>query len=127
MADPANLELVVVAIPDNDDPVWKVSSEKIPHMTLLYLGSPDWSNEQFVNVAQYVQHAAAQQPKFGMSVRERGVLGAQSADVLFFEKTYSYEKMLGFIGNLRANQDIDKAYLAASQYPSWTPHLTLLE
>ena len=33
--------LVIVAIPDENDRVWKVSSEKIPHMTLLFLGDED--------------------------------------------------------------------------------------
>ena len=30
--------LVIVAIPDENDRVWKVSSEQVPHLTLLFLG-----------------------------------------------------------------------------------------
>lgn len=34
----------IVAIPEERDPVWKYSSEKVPHMTLLFLGeAPAWA------------------------------------------------------------------------------------
>lgn len=125
MADPERQELVIVAIPSDDDRVWKVSSEKVPHITLLYLGEPNWDGNQMADVASYVQHAAAQFHTFGMSVDRRGVLGDKSADVLFFNKSWSYKELEQFRAGLRANQDIDKAYLSADQFPSWTPHLTL--
>jgi len=125
VADPSRLELVIVAIPSDDDRTWKVSSEKVPHITLLYLGSPNWDGNQMAEVASYVQHAAANFHSFGMSVDHRGVLGDKSADVLFFNKSWSFKELERFRSQLRANQDIDKAYLSADQYPSWTPHLTL--
>lgn len=125
MADPSKQELVVVAIPKDDDYVRKISSESVPHMTLLYLGSPDWTSEQFVNVVGFVQHAASVLGEFGMSVDRRGKLGPNDADVLFFEKSYNYKMMEQFRTDLLTNQDISKAYLTAPQYPSWTPHLTL--
>lgn len=125
MADPNRLELVVVAIPSDDDHVWKVSSEKVPHITLLYLGAPEWDGNQMADVASYVQHAASTFHSFGMSVDRRGVLGDKSADVLFFKKSWSFNDLEKFRSQLRANQDIDKAYLSADQYPQWTPHLTL--
>ena len=30
--------LVIVAIPDENDRVWKISSEKVPHLTVLVPG-----------------------------------------------------------------------------------------
>jgi 2'-5' RNA ligase len=125
VADPNSLELVIVAIPSDDDHVWKVSSEKVPHITLLYLGAPDWDGNEMADVASYVQHAASTLRSFGMSVERRGVLGDKSADVLFFKKSWSFNDLEKFRSQLRANQAIDKAYLSADQYPQWTPHLTL--
>lgn len=125
MADPAKLQAVVVAIPTQDDRVWKVSSEKVPHMTLCYLGEPDWNGEQLQNVVEYIGHAASTLNRFGMAVDRRGTLGADDADVLFFEKEWSFSRLENFRSNLLKNQNIHMAYLAADQYPSWTPHLTL--
>ena len=77
---------VIVAIPSEDDPVWKVSSEKTPHMTLLYFGEQD-SDELAVHIGDYLEHSAdTMLYKFGMSVSKRGTLGDKDADVLFFEK-----------------------------------------
>ena len=30
--------VVVVALPAEDDPIWEVSSEKAPHLTILFFG-----------------------------------------------------------------------------------------
>jgi 2'-5' RNA ligase len=125
MADPSRLELVVVAIPRRDERVWKVSSEPVPHMTLLYLGDVDWTPEQFVHAAEFIEHAASQLSRFGMSVERRGVLGDKDADVLFFDKSWSYKRLKEFRDNLLVDRDISTAYQSATQYPEWTPHLTL--
>lgn len=117
-------ELVVVALPSDEDHVWKVSSEKVPHMTLLYLGE-NQMGDQISQVAQFIQHAASTLSRFGLSVDRRGELGDKNADVLFFEKNFNYKTLEKFRANLRSNELIEKAYLSATQYPSWTPHLTL--
>lgn len=124
-ADSKNLQVVVVAIPREDDYVWKISSEKVPHMTLLYLGEVNWSPEQVNHVTDYIQHASSMVSRFGMGVDHRGTLGADDADVLFFDKSWSFGKLEQFRSNLLIDRDINEAYLAASQYPEWTPHLTL--
>lgn len=124
-ADPSRLELVVVAIPREDDYVWKVSSEPVPHMTLLYLGQVDWSPEQIQNVSLFIQHAASQLHRFWMSVDRRGTLGAQEADVLFFDKGINNKLLDRFRTNLLVDRDISTAYQSATQYDQWTPHLTL--
>lgn len=118
--------LVIVAIPREDDYVWKVSSEKVPHMTLCYLGEPDLEPEQLAGMVGYVEHAATLLHRFWMSVDRRGKLGPKDADVLFFDKnSYNKRTIEKFRSNLLANDDINWAYQSATQHPDWTPHLTL--
>jgi hypothetical protein len=125
MADPSRMELVVVAIPREDDHVWEISSETVPHMTLLYLGAPNWTPEQTQHAALFIQHASSQLHRFWMSVDRRGTLGDQQADVLFFDKNHSAKKLASFRTNLLVDRDINTAYQSVTQYPEWTPHLTL--
>jgi 2'-5' RNA ligase len=121
MSVTANHEVVVVAIPQEDDYTWKVSSEKIPHMTLLYLGDVEVSQ----HIAEYVQHAASLLEPFGMTVDRRGKLGPKDADVLFFDEGYMAKRVDNFRGQLLADTEIFSAYQMAPQFPQWTPHLTL--
>lgn len=115
--------IVIVAIPAEDEPVWKVSSEKVPHMTLLYMEGP-LDNEE--NTLLYIQHAIETSlSRFGMSVDRRGKLGSDDADVLFFDKSYCGKELLAFRSFLLQNDSIKQAYSKAEQYPMWTPHLTL--
>lgn len=125
MADPSRMELVVVAIPQLEDRVWKVSSEPVPHMTLLYLGEINWTPEEFRSAAEFVGHATSMLTRFGMNVNRRGTLGDKNADVVFFDKAHNYQKLLDFRSNLLTNRVLKNAYLSASQHPSWIPHLTL--
>lgn len=118
----------IVAIPNQDDYVWNLSSEKVPHLTICYLG------EQLDNVSHvqdFIAHVVdTSMHRFGLSVERRGVLGDKSADVLFFENDpdaqYSEMKILkDFRTYLFNNPDIFKAYNSVEQYPEWTPHLTM--
>src|SRR5436190_11296317 len=89
--------LVIVAIPDENDRVWKISSEKIPHMTLLFLGdAKDVSNLE--QIMLFVEHAASTSLKrFYLPVDRRGKLGEDEADVLFFKKGgYDYKAIHDF-------------------------------
>lgn len=116
--------LVVVAIPSQDDHVWKVSSEKVPHLTILYLGEQEVGPET-AQMAEFIEHAAdVSLNRFGLSVDRRGELGDDKADVLFFDG-YFLRELKEFRSNLLKNEAISKAYHSADQYPSWTPHLTL--
>lgn len=113
---------VIVAIPPVGERVHKVSSEKVPHLTLLYLGDADLSAEAVL----YVQHACAELSPFGLSVDHRGTLGDDEADVLFFEDTaWHLKRVKEFRHYLLLNDEIKRAYDAAEQFPEWTPHLTL--
>lgn len=116
---------VIVAVPREDDYVNKISSEKVAHMTLLFLGdNPDLDLEA---VTQYIQHVTnTSMPRFGLSVDRRGELGPDQADVLFFDGKYGFlDRIKQFRANLLKNTEIFRAYSSVEQYPEWTPHLTL--
>jgi 2'-5' RNA ligase len=128
--------LVVVAIPDENDRVWKVSSEKIPHLTVLFLGDVD-EVSNLDQIVQFVEHAAEQTlRRFYLPVDRRGELGADKADVLFFKKgRYDFKAIRDFRTALLQDSNIRKAYDSTTQFEtppavgspgqSWIPHLTL--
>lgn len=119
--------LVIVAIPAADEPVWKMSSEKIPHLTLLFLGEAE-NNPNINRIFSFVHHAAqiSEHGPFYMEVDYRGVLGDDQADVLFFSKRdWSYKWVETFRNQLLQNTDIRAAYESTEQFPEWQPHLTL--
>lgn len=119
------VDTVIVALPAVDDKVNRISSEKVPHLTLCYLGDQSGS-DQLAAVVEYVQHAASQLSPFYMTVDYRGTLGADQADVVFFEKDrWSFERVADFRHYLLLNDTIKLMYDSQEQFPEWTPHLTL--
>lgn len=117
-------ELTIMALPQEDDYVNTISSEKVAHMTVLYLGEVS-DEEQIKAIFDFMKHTADMSlPRFGMSVDRRGTLGPEDADVLFFDKSYGrkIEEARGF---LLKDDNIRKAYDSVEQYPEWIPHLTL--
>jgi 2'-5' RNA ligase len=113
---------VIVALPAPDESVWRLSSEKKPHMTMLFLGD---NLENIPQVKEYIEHLAnTSLPKFGMSVDRRGVLGSESADVLFFGE-YNQDRLNDARSQLLQQTDIYKAHCSVEQYPEWIPHLTM--
>jgi 2'-5' RNA ligase len=123
--------LVIVAIPDENDRVWKVSSEKKPHLTLLFLGEAD-EVQNLDLIMQFVEHAAETTlPRFYLPVDRRGELGNDPdlgpADVLFFKKgRFGYKDVRDFRVQLLKDNNIRTAYDSASQHEGpWVPHLTL--
>jgi 2'-5' RNA ligase len=118
--------LVIAAIPDEDDRVWRISSEKIPHMTILFLGD---SNKvaNLEQIMQFVQHAAETSLKrFDLPVDRRGELGEDKADVLFFKQGYGDREIRDFRSTLLQDQNIKTAYDSSPQFEGgWKPHLTL--
>jgi 2'-5' RNA ligase len=115
------MDVTIVAVPADDEYVWEASSEKVPHLTLLFLQDV----ENLESVVEHVRHTVdTTMSKFGMDVERRGVLGSESADVLFFGN-HNKERLLQFRHHLLTNADIQDGYNAAEQYPEWIPHLTL--
>ena len=115
----------IVAIPEDDDPVWKMSSEKVPHMTLLFLGEQT-DVEKASHIAQQLQHTAnTSLSSFSAFVHTRGVLGDDNADVLFFDQAQIPQSLINFRSLLLKDNTIRACYDSAFQYPNWTPHLTM--
>lgn len=114
--------VAIVAIPEKDDYVWKISSEKVPHLTLLYLGDGVQNIEAIDN---YLEHVAkTSMCRFGLSVWKRDVLGPENADVLLFSK-HNRDMLLDVRMYLLQNEAVAKAYHNAEQFPTYIPHLTL--
>lgn len=118
--------LVIVAIPREDDPVWKVSSEKVPHLTILFLGENS-DNPNKGRIFEFLEHAAnTSLTRFGLDVDRRGELGGDKADVLFFKKDrWSFPKINDFRSALLQDNTIREAFESADQFPVWNPHITL--
>lgn len=120
--------LVIVAIPEKDDRVWKISSEKVPHLTLLFLGDAE-SNPNVEEIMKFVQHAVnvSEHGPFYLDVDHRDVLGVDQADVLFFSKrSWNLKWIKHFRHQLLQNDAIRAAYESVQdQFPEWRPHLTL--
>lgn len=120
--------LVIVAIPAEDDYIHKISSELVPHMTLLFLGDDASKVKNVDKILDFVSHAADRSlMRFGLEVDRRGVLGPDSADVLFFSQSRwsGFETVKNFRSYLLQNDVIRTAYDSAEQFPEWQPHITL--
>jgi len=119
--------LVIVAIPSEDDYVHKISSEKVPHCTLLYLGDA-LKVPNVTKILEFVEHAVDfwDRGPFMLEVDHRGKLGEDEADVLFFKKNWSGRQLEEFRGQLLKHTPIRTAYDNADQHEGdWIPHLTL--
>lgn len=115
--------VVIVALPAVDEKVHRISSEKVPHLTLLYLGDNPQNLEEIV---EFVEHAASELSPFYLTVDYRDTLGDDEADVLFFENDrFDLKRISEFRHHLLLNDSIKLAYDSADQFPNWTPHLTL--
>lgn len=115
------MSLTIVAIPAKDERVWQLSSEKVPHLTILFLDDVD----NLKRVTQFVEHAAnTMLGRFYLDVKERGVLGDQSADVLFFDTPHA-KTLMDFRRSLLGDTEILKAFNRVEQFPKWIPHLTM--
>lgn len=117
--------LVIVALPSKEDYVWKTSSEKIPHLTLMYLGEPD-AGVSSSHISEFLEHVANTSLKrFSLDVDYRGELGDNKADVLFFREGYQTKELELIRSYLLGNTEIARAYHSTDQFSAWTPHLTL--
>lgn len=116
--------VVIVALPEDNDPVRKFSSEPEPHLTLLYLGDAKFDDNQFALLTGYVEYASTLLNQFSLEVLDRGELGGKKADVLFFSKNWS-KQITRFRDQLLQEPNINAAYNSSEQFEGWTPHLTL--
>lgn len=119
--------LVIVAIPSADDYVHKISSEKVPHCTILFLGETS-AVKNLSQIAGFLEHTASRSlRRFGLEVDRRGTLGADDADVLFFSKSKwsGLPELQEFRHFLLQDTNIRAAYDSTPQYDEWNPHLTM--
>lgn len=115
----------IVAIPRQDDYVWNISSEKIPHLTLLALGDLS-SSPNLGKIVDFVEHVAETSlTRFGLDVDHRGLLGPDDADVLFFADRWGLKDVALARAYMLKNDLVRKAYDSIAQFSGWTPHLTL--
>lgn len=117
-------DIVIVALPSEHDYVRQISSEKEPHLTLLYLGKNNFNETELMLATKYVEFASSMLHRFSLEVESRGELGDKSADVLFFNTEWS-QNLTAFRENLLRYDPIEQAYLSVDQFPWWVPHLTL--
>lgn len=120
--------LVIVALPSKEDYVNKISSEKVPHMTLLFLGEDADKVKNLDKIIEFVGHAAnTSLRRFYLEVDNRGELGQDKADALFFSKNKwsDFEKIKNYRSFLLKEPNINTAYNSIEQFPEWLPHLTL--
>lgn len=119
--------LVIVALPSEDDYVNKISSEKVAHMTLLFLGEVN-KVSNLNKILDFVEFSSnLMLNRFYMEVDRRGVLGPDSADVLFFRKSKwtDFYSVDSFRSALLKDNNIRTAYDSVEQFDEWIPHLTL--
>lgn len=118
----SDISYAIVAIPSEDDFIWRISSEKIPHLTLLHLGG---RLDNVNSVLGYMNHVVdTTLRRFVLHVERRGVLGEKEADVLFF-RNYGVKRLDEIRRYFLDNVDVLKAYNSTEQFPNWVPHLTL--
>lgn len=117
--------VTIVALPEANDPIRKISSEKEPHLTLLFLG--EVQDDDLQHIIEYVQHAVESSlHPFSMESDFRGLLGPEDADVLFFSKGRSNIAAPSLARDYFLKDPIIRKYYDATfQYPEWTPHVTL--
>lgn len=117
-------KLVVVAIPAQNDEVWNVSSERVPHLTLMYLGDAG-SNPNIPDIENFVKQMTGRHlMPFSLRVDHHGVLGDDHARVLFFSNVI-HPWLRRFRMALLDDTNVRNAYHSVQQFAEWTPHLTL--
>ena len=117
---------LVVLLPAADDPISAASSEDMAHMTFIWMGdTKDFpaDYEPQLLAEEVAAYASKLDGPIVVPVKERGLLGDEDADVVFFEPTESL--IAARDGMLAESPAVENLYSAAEQYPTWTPHVTL--
>jgi hypothetical protein len=101
--------LIVVALPSPDDLVRKISSEKEPHVTLLYLGDPGF--DRISEDARNVEKAFAKIDRGGTDVLSNHELQSV-VNRLNLEQQYS--RLMSTPGGKQANE-LERGHAAVKQ------------
>ncbi len=121
LGDPGEVGRVIVAVPADDDPVWQASSERVPHLTLVWLGVQDFTDETWQAITDAVHVVAGDSPPYTLPVTGREDLGDDKADVAMLDPG----PMAAVRDILLERPAVRAAHDAVQQYPQWTPHLTM--
>lgn len=110
----------IMALPSLDDPVMGMSSEEIPHVTLLFLGEAAlFDPEPIIAVIRAVAEGV------GAPVVEEvngvGTLGADQADVVLLDAAH----LADIRGAILGDDAVRAVHDGVEQFPTWIPHLTM--
>lgn len=111
----------IVAIPSVGDRIWDISSEKIPHLTIMTFGE---TVEDPKHIIEYVQHATSKLSVFAALTTDRQKLGKNNADVVMLD-VKDGAPIREFRRHLLQNDMIYREYHSVEQFPEWLPHITL--
>ncbi|UVT31291.1 capsid maturation protease [Microbacterium phage Marcie] len=112
----------IFLIPTADDPIVAASSEQA-HLTTIWMGAKEDLSVDLEELEQAVRfYAQDLDGPVVVPVKERGILGDEDADVVFLEPT---ESLLALRDGFLVNEPIKTAHDEATQFPEWTPHVTL--
>lgn len=111
----------IFALPTDTDPIQTVSSEDLPHVTMIWMGEVGDYEGDIHALRDRIEVIL---PKTGLVTEEivgREELGDDKADVLMIRG-----EALGAIREkLLKDELVREAYDRATQFPQWTPHLTI--
>jgi hypothetical protein len=108
--------IVIVGLPALDDPIYEVSSEQPPHVTLIYLHSDFAEQADQIIAGEAPNYEDIAAPITG--VEELGDEGAQVAMLDPAGLTALRDQLITY-------EPITQGMEAVEQFPQWTPHATL--
>lgn len=114
----------IVLLPTAEQEIVGASSQPA-HVTLAWLGP--WAElSEMPELASAIVEAtsawAAEQAALTVPAADRGLLGDESADVVFMERTEALNALRDSLVNL---QPVSDRMAQVEQSPEWTPHITL--
>lgn len=113
---------LLVATPAASDPVNAVSQEEHAHITLLWFGeAAAIPPEQLDAVRRHAFDIAGRTAAFTAQAKGRAILGDEDAGVLLVES----HELAALRAALFSHDAVQDAYLGATQFPHWVPHLTI--
>lgn len=114
----------IVLLPTEDSAIHDASSEDEAHMTTVWLGNTsDVTPEEHYNILDQLRTFAATSGPITMNIKERGELGDEGADVLFFNPSTKATKLREAL--IAEGSPVWAQFSSVEQFPEWTPHLTM--
>lgn len=113
---------LLVATPAASDAINAVSQEEHAHVTLLWFGEAAAIPPADLDaIRQHAFSVAGRTQAFTAQAKGRAVLGDDDAGVLLVES----HELAALRSDLFGHESVQDAFLAATQFPHWVPHLTI--